>query len=99
MTVPQTTKYAVIGAGVHGLSTAFHLAQMLKATGKGSGADILVVDKTAIGGGASGLACGVVRNNYYQPAMRELMAHSVGVWESVPEAYRFHPVGYMQICP
>ncbi|HEX2449140.1 MAG TPA: FAD-dependent oxidoreductase [Methyloceanibacter sp.] len=27
MTVPQATKYAIIGAGIHGLSTAFHLAQ------------------------------------------------------------------------
>jgi hypothetical protein len=25
------------------------------------------IDKTGIGAGASGIACGVVRNNYYQP--------------------------------
>ena len=31
--------------------------------------------------------------------MRELMAHSVAVWESDPEAYSYHPVGYMQISP
>jgi glycine/D-amino acid oxidase-like deaminating enzyme len=99
MTVPEATKYAIIGAGIHGLSTAFHLAQMLKETGKGSGADILIVDKTAVAAGASGIACGVVRNNYFQPAMRELMAHSVDVWESDPKAYSYHPVGYMQISP
>jgi methylglutamate dehydrogenase subunit A len=99
MTTPQATKFAIIGAGIHGLSTALHLAQMLKASGKGSGADILVVDKTAIAAGASGIACGVVRNNYFQPAMRELMAHSVEVWESDPKAYSYHPVGYMQISP
>ncbi|MGH6864959.1 MAG: NAD(P)/FAD-dependent oxidoreductase [Methyloceanibacter sp.] len=85
--------------GIHGLSTAFHLAQMLKTTGRGSGADILVVDKRAVAAGASGIACGVVRNNYFQPAMRELMAHSVDVWESDPKAYSYHPVGYMQISP
>jgi glycine/D-amino acid oxidase-like deaminating enzyme len=96
---PSSTKYAIIGAGVHGLSTAFHLAEMLRATGRGSGADILVIDKTSIAGGASGIACGVVRNNYYQPAMRELMAHSVEVWESDPKAFSYHPVGYMQISP
>jgi glycine/D-amino acid oxidase-like deaminating enzyme len=99
MTIPQGVKYAVIGAGIHGLSTAFHLAQMLKASGRGSGEDILVVDKTRVGAGASGIACGVVRNNYFQPAMRELMAHSVGVWESDAETYSYHPVGYMQISP
>ncbi len=99
MSFPSSTKYAVIGAGVHGLSTAYHLAEKLRAAGKGSGADILVIDKTSIAAGASGIACGVVRNNYYQPAMRELMAHSVSVWESDPKAYSYHPVGYMQISP
>jgi hypothetical protein len=58
-----------------------------------------VLDKTGIGAGASGIACGVVRNNYYQPAMRELMAHSVSVWERDPGTYSYHPVGYMQISP
>ncbi len=99
MAVPSGVKYAIIGAGIHGLSTAYHLALKLKETGKGSGKDILVVDKTSIAAGASGIACGVVRNNYYQPAMRELMAHSVSVWESDPKAYSYHSVGYMQISP
>jgi glycine/D-amino acid oxidase-like deaminating enzyme len=58
-----------------------------------------VLDKTAIAAGASGIACGVVRNNYFQPAMRELMAHSVEVWDGDPEAFSYHPVGYMQISP
>ncbi|MCB1380052.1 MAG: FAD-binding oxidoreductase [Alphaproteobacteria bacterium] len=99
MAVPSGVKYAIIGAGIHGLSTAYHLALKLKETGRGSGKDILVVDKTAIAAGASGIACGVVRNNYYQPAMRELMAQCVEVWESDPKAYSYHPVGYMQISP
>lgn len=99
MAVPEGVKYAIIGAGIHGLSTAYHLALELKAKGKGSGEDILVLDKTSIAAGASGIACGVVRNNYFQPAMRELMAHSVGVWESDAKAYSYHPVGYMQISP
>jgi glycine/D-amino acid oxidase-like deaminating enzyme len=99
MSVPAHSKYLVIGAGIHGLSTAYHLALELKAAGKGSGADILIVDKHGVAAGASGIACGVVRNNYFQPAMRQLMAHSVGVWESDPEAYSYHSVGYMQISP
>ena len=52
MTTIAGTKYVIIGAGIHGLSTAYHLALQLKATGKGTGEDILIVDKTAIGGGA-----------------------------------------------
>jgi glycine/D-amino acid oxidase-like deaminating enzyme len=99
MSVPAHSKYLVIGAGIHGLSTAYHLALELKAAGKGSGADVLIVDKHGVAAGASGIACGVVRNNYFQPAMRQLMAHSVSVWESDPEAYSYHSVGYMQISP
>ncbi len=97
MAFPEHKKYVIIGAGIHGLSTAYHLAKDLKATGKGSGDDIVILDKDGIASGASGIACGVVRNNYYQPAMRELMAHSVEVWETDMEAYSYHPVGYMQI--
>ena len=99
MALPHSVKYLIIGAGIHGLSTAWHLAAKLEAQGKGGGKDILVIDKTAIAAGASGIACGVVRNNYFQPAMRELMAQCVEVWESDPEAFNYHPVGYMQISP
>ncbi len=99
MAVPQGARFVVIGAGVHGLSTAYHLAKELEAHQRGTGADIVVLDKSDVGAGASGIACGVVRNNYFQPAMRELMAHSVGVWESDMSAFSYHPVGYMQIAP
>ena len=97
MAFPTHSKYVIVGAGIHGLSTAYHLALELKARGTGSGEDIIILDKSGISAGATGIACGVIRNNYFQPAMRELMAHSVRVWESDPEAYSYHPVGYMQI--
>jgi methylglutamate dehydrogenase subunit A len=99
MALPSRTKFLIIGAGIHGLSSAWHLAAGLRKGGRGGGQDILVVDKTDVGAGASGIACGVIRNNYYQPAMRGLMAQCVSVWESDPEAFSYHPVGYMQISP
>jgi glycine/D-amino acid oxidase-like deaminating enzyme len=99
MELPKSARFVVIGAGVHGLSTAYHLACELKARGAGSGADVVVVDKTGIAAGASGIACGVVRNNYYQPAMSELMAANVEVWESDPEAYHYNSVGYVALGP
>ena len=99
MSIPTHSKYIIIGAGIHGLSTAWHLAKELKSRGRGSGKDILVIDKTAIGAGASGIACGIVRNNYYQPAMQELISHSVDIWEEDAEGYGYFPVGYMQISP
>ncbi|MBK5099418.1 MAG: FAD-binding oxidoreductase [Desulfobacteraceae bacterium] len=97
MSFPTKKKYIIIGAGIHGLSTAWHLAKELRHRGTGSGKDILVIDKAAIGAGASGIACGIIRNNYFQPAMRELMAHSVHIWEEDAEKYGYHPVGYMQV--
>ena len=99
MSFPTHCKYVIIGAGIHGLSTAYHLAKELRFKRHGSGKDIMVIDKTAIGAGASGIACGIIRNNYYQPAMQELIAHSVGVWEEDAEGYGYLPVGYMQISP
>src|SRR5713101_1032247 len=97
MTPPRTSPYVVVGAGIHGLSTAYHLAKELRTRGLGSGADIVVLDKSSPGAGASGIACGVVRNNYFQPAMSELMQACVEVWESDPAAYHYNPVGYIAL--
>ena len=97
--IPASSPYVVVGAGIHGLSAAWHLARELKARGLGSGEDVLVLDKRSVGAGASGIACGVIRNNYFQPAMRELMAHSVAVWESDQAAFAYQSVGYLQIAP
>jgi methylglutamate dehydrogenase subunit A len=99
VSAPAHAPYVIIGAGIHGLSTAWHLARELTARGTGSGADILVLDKTGPGAGASGIACGTIRNNYFQPAMRELMAHNVAVWESDADAFSYHPVGFLQTAP
>jgi methylglutamate dehydrogenase subunit A len=91
MPLPTSIPYLIIGAGVHGLSTAWHLAER--------GERALVVDKAGVAAGASGIACGVVRNNYYQPAMAELMAACVEVWESDPETFTYHGSGYVALGP
>ena len=89
--IPGSISVLVIGAGVHGLSTAWHLAS--------AGERVLVVDKTGVAAGASGIACGVVRNNYFQPAMCELMAACVEVWESDPGTFAYHGDGYIALGP
>jgi glycine/D-amino acid oxidase-like deaminating enzyme len=89
--LPASARHLVIGAGVHGLSTAWHLAA--------AGEEVLVVDKSAVAAGASGIACGVIRNNYFQPAMQELMAACVEIWESDPEALSYHGSGYIALGP
>jgi glycine/D-amino acid oxidase-like deaminating enzyme len=96
---PDSSRFVVVGAGIHGLSTAYHLARELRTRGLGSGSDVVVLEKSEPGAGASGIACGVVRNNYFQPAMSELMQACVEVWESDPEAYAYNAVGYMALGP
>jgi glycine/D-amino acid oxidase-like deaminating enzyme len=89
--LPASVPTLVIGAGVHGLSTAWHLARQ--------GEQVLVIDKTSVAAGASGIACGVIRNNYFQPAMQELMAACVEIWESEAEALHYHGSGYIALGP
>ena len=97
--LPASSRFVVVGAGIHGLSTAYHLAKELRTRGLGSGRDVVVLEKSEPGAGASGIACGVVRNNYFQPAMSELMQACVEVWESDPAAYAYNPVGYVALGP
>ena len=66
--LPNKAKVVIIGGGIHGLSTAWKLSETYKNPG-----DIVVLEKEDVAAGASGIACGVVRNNYFQPAMSCLL--------------------------
>ena len=92
--LPTKAKVVIIGGGIHGLSTAWKLSETYKNPG-----DIVVLEKKDTAAGASGMGCGVVRNNYVQPAKRKLMAHSDSVWESDPDAFKCNAVGYLHISP
>ena len=95
--LPESVRYTIVGAGVHGLSTAWHLAMELEARGRGSGPDIVVLDKTGPGAGASGIACGCVRNFYMTEPIHALLRHSVDVWMYDPVAFGFQQVGYVSV--
>jgi glycine/D-amino acid oxidase-like deaminating enzyme len=83
--------HVVVGGGVNGLSVAWALAER--------GAEVLVLDKGRIGGGASGVAGGIVRNYYRAEAISELVRLSVEMFEEDPEAYGFRQVGYIAAVP
>ncbi len=93
--LPDAAKYVIIGAGVHGLSTAWHLAMQMKEAGTGSGADIVLLDKTGPGAGATGIACGCVRNLYMTEPLHAILRHSVDVWNYDPVLFGFQQVGYV----
>ncbi|MCC7360675.1 MAG: FAD-binding oxidoreductase [Anaerolineales bacterium] len=93
MGLPSHVEYLIIGAGVHGLSTAYHLAKYLRAQGRQP--DILVIEKTGIAAGASGVACGNVRCNYFQEPMTRLMMHCMDIWEADPDLLAYNSVGYL----
>jgi len=83
--------HVVVGAGVNGLSVAARLAER--------GADVVVLDKGRVGGGATGSAGGIVRNYYRADAITDLVRLSVEIFESDPEAHGFRQVGYLAAVP
>src|SRR5262249_16461035 len=62
-------------------------------------ADVIVLEKSRLGGGASGIACGVVRNFYFSPPMAEVIRVSVDLFETDPAGFGYHPVGYIAAVP
>ena len=95
--LPSHAGYLVIGAGMHGMSTAWHLAMALERSGKGRASDVVLIDKTGPGAGATGIACGCVRNLYMTSPLHAILRHSVDVWESDPVNLGFQQVGYVSV--
>lgn len=95
--LPSGARFVVVGAGVHGLSTAYYLAMYLERSGKGKGTDVVLIDKQGPGAGATGLACGCVRNFYMTGPLHAILRASVEVWESDPVNLGFQQVGYVSV--
>lgn len=90
----RASRFVVVGAGVHGLSVAVHLADLL-----GSGKDVVVLDKARVGAGASGISGGIVRNFYRSAPVNEIVRRSVEVFELEPSLFGFRQVGYVAVVP
>ena len=84
----------IVGAGVHGLSTALQLAER-----RASGEGVVVLDKQRVGAGASGISGGIVRNFYLAGAMNEIVRRSVEIFELDPSLFGFRQVGYVAVVP
>ncbi len=89
-----TADVVIIGAGVNGLSTAFRLAE----SGAGK---IVVVERTAVAGGASGKSGALVRMHYTNAPESELAIKSLGVFQHWADIVGgdcgWNPTGFLRI--
>ena len=68
---------AIVGAGIHGLATAYYLAKNHGIT------DVAVLDKGYLGGGASGRNTAIVRSNYRTAEGVPFYQESVKLYEQL----------------
>ena len=74
----------IVGAGGHGLATAYYLA-------KDHGIrDIAVLDKGWLGGGNTGRNTTIIRSNYLQPESAALYEHALKLWESLAQDLNYN---------
>ena len=66
----------VVGGGVHGLSTAYHLAKL-------GVRDVAVLDKSYLGGGASARSTAIIRANYLTPEGIPFFRESLKMYENL----------------
>jgi sarcosine oxidase subunit beta len=74
----------VIGAGVHGLATAYYLAARHGIT------DVAVLDKAYLGGGGSGRNTAIIRSNYLTPEGVRFYDRSVKLYENLAAELNFN---------
>jgi len=74
----------IIGAGVHGLATAYYLASRHGIT------NVAVLDKGYVGGGGSGRNTAIVRSNYLTPEGVRFYDRSVKLYEHLAAELNFN---------
>lgn len=74
----------IIGAGGHGLATAYYLAK------KHSIKNIAVLDKGWLGGGNSGRNTQITRSNYFWPQSAAFFDHSLKLYEGLGRELNFN---------
>jgi sarcosine oxidase, subunit beta len=74
----------IIGAGVHGLATAYYLAKNHGVT------NIAVLDKAYLGGGGSGRNTAIIRSNYLTPEGVRFYDRSVKLYENLASDLNFN---------
>ena len=73
----------IVGAGVHGLSTAYYLARL-------GVTDVAVLDKGYVGGGASARSTAIIRANYLTPEGIPFFRESLKLYEDLSRSLDFN---------
>jgi len=88
----RTADVVIVGAGIMGVSTAYHLAR------RGAGR-VVVVERDDVCSGSTALASGGIRHQYANRIGVELTRHSIGTFERFESEFgvdpRFRQHGYL----
>jgi sarcosine oxidase subunit beta len=88
----ETASVVIIGGGIMGASTAYHLAQ------KGC-RDVIIVERDLLAQASTGLSAGGIRQQFSHPANIRLSQESVRIFERFQELFgvdiEFRQVGYL----
>jgi sarcosine oxidase subunit beta len=74
----------IVGAGGHGLATAYYLAR------EHGVRDVAVLDKGWLGGGNTGRNTTIIRSNYLQPESAVLYEHALKLWGSLSQTLNYN---------
>jgi sarcosine oxidase subunit beta len=74
----------IVGAGGHGLATAYYLAK------EHGVRNVAVLEKSYLGGGNTGRNTTVIRSNYLQDASAALYEHALKLWESLAQELNYN---------
>ena len=88
----DTAEVAIIGGGIMGASTAYHLARR-------SCKDVIILEKDLLAQASTGLSAGGIRQQFSHPANIRLSQEAVRVFERFEEEFgvdmEFRQVGYL----
>src|SRR5262245_13443456 len=80
----QRYQVVVVGAGGHGLATAYYLAKEHGIT------DVAVLEKGWLGGGNTGRNTTIIRSNYLWDESARIYDHAVKLWEGLSRELNFN---------
>jgi sarcosine oxidase subunit beta len=88
----ETAEVAIVGGGIMGASTAYHLARQ-------GCTDVVILEKDLLAQASTGLSAGGIRQQFSHPANIRLSQEAVRVFERFEDAFgvnmEFRQVGYL----